>query len=68
MKKLAFLFVLILTTSFFPQQKYYTFSELKGMEDNNGNTHLFYRLYTYQKNSDPFADYIENSIHHLDVV
>ena len=67
MKKLAFLFVLILTTSFFPQQKYYTFSELKGMEDYNGNTHLFYRLYFYQHRNAPMDDYEENSIYHFDI-
>jgi hypothetical protein len=35
------------------------------MEDTNGNTHLFYRMYTFQKGGDPFSDYFENSIYHF---
>ena len=34
----------------FSQQKYYTFSELRGLKDHLGNTHLFYRLYNYEGN------------------
>jgi len=49
------------------QQRYYTFSELKGMEDTANNTHLFFRLYTFQKGDVPFSDYYENSIHHFDI-
>lgn len=37
------------------------------MEDSSGNTHLFYRMYTFQKDGVPFGDYYENSIHHLDM-
>ena len=66
MKKTAFLLILLLTSSIFAQQKYYTFSELKGMEDNNGETQLFYRLYFYQHRNAPMDDYEENSIYHLD--
>lgn len=42
------------------------FSELKGMEDQLGNTHLFYRIYLYQPGG-PIGDYYENSIYHFDL-
>jgi len=42
------------------------FSELKGMEDQQGNTHLFYRVYLYQPGG-PIGNYFENSIYHLDL-
>ena len=57
----------ILTSFISAQQKYYSFSELKGMEDNQGNTQLFYRLYDYEKRNAPLDDYEENSIYHMDV-
>ncbi len=41
-------FILLSPVYLFPQEKYYTFSELRGMEDSSGNTHLFYRLYYYK--------------------
>ncbi len=66
MKIFTFLLVILLTSSIFAQQKYYTFSELKGMEDISGNTQLFYRLYFYQHRNPPMDDYEENSIYHLD--
>jgi hypothetical protein len=49
------------------QEKYYTFSELKGMEDQSGNTHLFYRLYTFLEGEFPIGDYYQNSIYHFDL-
>lgn len=65
---LIFLFLFSNSSNLFAQQYYYTFSELRGMEDNSNNTHLFYRMYTYQKSgSIYFGDYIENSIHHFDL-
>ncbi len=67
MKTGLILFVLLFTSSSLPQQYYYTFSELNGMEDQSSNTHLFYRMFTYQKISEPFSDYIDNSIHHFDL-
>ena len=71
MKKIyTFILLFLISNSFnlFAQQYYYTFSELKGMEDNSNNTHLFYRMYTIQKSgSIIFGDYIENSIHHFDL-
>ena len=70
MKKIFLLTLLFLfSNSFnlFAQQHYYTFSELKGMEDNDNNTHLFYRLYTYQSRGPILDDYSENSIYHLDL-
>ena len=41
------------------------FSELKGMEDQQGNTHLFYRIYTSFEN-DPIYE-STNHIYHLDL-
>ena len=69
MKKILFLVFLLFSSNLFylfSQQYYYTFSELKGMEDSNNNTHLFYRLYTFQKGGSIIGDYYENSIYHLD--
>src|SRR3990170_4962485 len=46
MKKwVVFLFTIILTNSFSQTNVSPQFSELKGMEDQLGNTHLFYRIY-----------------------
>ena len=70
MKKISVLALLIFFTNhsnLFAQQHYYTFSELKGMEDSSGSTHLFYRLYTFQKGGSIIGDYYENSIHHFDL-
>ncbi len=44
------LLLIFISFSIYAQQKYYTFSELRGLEDNSGNTHLFYRLYNYEGN------------------
>ncbi len=64
---LALLFLFSNSFNLFAQQYYYTFSELKGMEDSNSDTHLFYRTYTVKEANSPFSNYIENSIHHLDI-
>jgi Secretion system C-terminal sorting domain len=42
--------LLISSLNIFSQQKYYTFSELRGMRDFSGISHLFYRLYYYEGN------------------
>lgn len=62
--KTKLLLLLLLISNIFAQQNYYTLSELNGMEDQNGNTHLFYRLYKYFEFPHIF---IENSIYHLDL-
>ncbi len=41
---------LLFISSLSAQQYYYTFYELKGMEDDSGNTQLFYRLYNFHYN------------------
>ena len=61
------LFLLLNSFNLFAQQYYYTFSELRGMEDNNNDTHLFYRMYRYQHGAPLMDDYSENSIYYLDV-
>ncbi len=66
MKTTLFIIILFLS-NLTAQQYYYTFSELKGMEDGNNDTHLFYRLYTFQKGGSIIGDYFENSIHHFDL-
>jgi Secretion system C-terminal sorting domain len=64
---LALLFLFSNSFNLFAQQYYYTFSELKGMEDSNSDSHLFYRMYTFKEADYPFSNYIENSIHHFDI-
>ena len=67
MKKIFTFIILLLFSNgsnLFAQQYYYTFSELKGMEDNNDNSHLFYRLYSYWEDELSFREM--NSIYHLD--
>jgi len=63
--KTIFAALLFLFISVNAQEKYYTFSELKGMEDQSGNTHLFYRLF-YSDSSEHSYE-TENSIYHLDL-
>ncbi len=65
MKKFLLLCLVIFSVDLFCQNINYTFSELKGMEDREGNTHLFYRKYFSQGN--PTNYYTENSIYHLDI-
>jgi Secretion system C-terminal sorting domain len=65
MKVSLLILILLYASLSFPQQRYYTFSELNGLDDSSGNTHLFYRLYyNYNKNNIYRS---ENSIYHLDL-
>ena len=58
MKKLSLFLAIILGSISYAQTKNYIISELRGMEDKNGNTHLFYR---------EGADYyIFNDVYHFD--
>jgi hypothetical protein len=67
MKKwVALLFVCFLVNSFSQTNISPQFSELKGMEDQLGNTHLFYRIYSLYI-SDPFYEY-NNDIFHFDIL
>ena len=66
MKRLLLVLTFILSTPLFPQNKNYTFSELRGMEDKNGNTHLFYMLYCYYQDTDLVET--DNDIYHLDLL
>ena len=66
MIKWVALFFICFITSISPQTTISPqFSELKGMEDQNGNTHLFYRIYTNFENP-PVYDW-SNHIFHLDL-
>ena len=65
MKRVIISIVFIFSSVIFPQNKYYTFSELRGIEDYSGNTHLFYRLYYSNINSSIYKT--ENSIYHLNL-
>ncbi len=53
MKKFGLLFVVVLSLTFSSQLSAQNvsphFSELKGMQDTQGNTHLLYRIYSYQQ-------------------
>lgn len=55
MKKFGLLFVVVLSLTFSSQLSAQNvsphFSELKGMQDAQGNTHLLYRIYSYQQGS-----------------
>ncbi|MCU0406281.1 MAG: hypothetical protein MUE64_04785 [Ignavibacteriaceae bacterium] len=67
MKKwVALLFVCIYANGFSQTNISPQFSELKGMEDQLGNTHLFYRIYTSYTN-DPFYN-MTNDIYHFDLI
>ncbi len=61
MKKLTFLLLL----TFCNIADASVFTELKGMEDSSGNTHLFYRIYTLLPGE--FGDGFDNSIYHFDL-
>ncbi len=65
MKRVILLLTFLFSSIIFPQNKYYTFSELRGMEDQSGNTHLFYRLY-YNNEVPNYTD-MSNNIYHLDI-
>ena len=67
MKKwVAFLFICFLANSFSQTNISPQFSELKGMEDQLGNTHLFYRIYEEFSNQYDFS--MDNNIYHWDLV
>ena len=67
MGKISILFIVIILCSFrsvvFAQNVSPYFSELKGMEDNQGNTHLLYRIHSYMRNS--IAESASNNIYNL---
>jgi len=66
MKKWVVLIIACLFTNILSQTNISPqFSELKGMEDQLGNTHLFYRVYTSYTN-DPFYN-MTNDIYHFDL-
>ena len=67
MKKwVAFLFICLSTNSFSQTNISPQFSELKGMEDQLGNTHLFYRIYNSLLKIHLFTHW-SNHIYHLDL-
>ena len=70
MKVLRYLFIVILLLvlqAALPAQNISPqFSELKGMEDAQGNTNLFYRIYSYELLK-PSGFYEDNSLYHLDL-
>ncbi len=57
---------LIFAAQAFPQSADSTFSDLRGMEDYDGNTHLFYRFYTRSGNDTSYST--NNSIYQYDIV
>jgi hypothetical protein len=67
MKKwVALLFVCFLANSFSQTNVLPQFSELKGIEDQLGYTHLFYRVYSHIENF-PIYSYTYNDVYHLDL-
>jgi hypothetical protein len=65
MKKWVVLFFICCLTNNFSQTSISPqFSELKGMEDQQGNTHLFYRIHTFSQN--PISHW-SNHIYHWDL-
>ena len=64
--KACVLFVLVIFTSnTFSQNVSPQFSELKGMEDQQGNTHLLYRIYSVEIIGAGIYEY--NSLYHFDI-
>ncbi len=61
---LYFFFILLFSTGF-AQSVGPNISRLNGMEDFNGNTHLFYRIYTFSGNS--YNNTSNNSVYHFDL-
>ena len=61
----AFLFIFYLVNSFSQTNISPQFSELKGMEDQQSSTHLFYRVYSREVTPWGFKD--ENAIYHFDL-
>jgi hypothetical protein len=66
MKKI-FLVGLLFISNLIAQQNYYTFYQLKGVEDQTNNTQLFYKMYNFQNIGAPFPDYFTGSTYHFDV-
>ncbi|MCU0414552.1 MAG: T9SS type A sorting domain-containing protein [Ignavibacteriaceae bacterium] len=67
MKKWVVLIIACLFTNILSQTNISPqFSELKGMEDQLGNTHLFYRIYSLNENF-PIYFYTYNDVYHLDL-
>ncbi len=67
MKKILILSLLFIS-NLSAQQYYYTYSELKGLEDQSNNTHLFYRLFYYKLVGPPFGTVQSNSIYRYDPI
>jgi hypothetical protein len=66
--KLIFVLILVLLYSSSLSQDKREFSDLCGLEDKNGNTHLFYRIYELKENQNFSNDGYEiNNIYHLDI-
>jgi hypothetical protein len=63
----AFLFICYLATNFPQTNISPQFSELKGVEDQQGNTHLFYRIY-HKIVYSPYEDEYSNHIFHYDLI
>ncbi len=66
MKRLSVIVVsLFCSLQVFSQERFYTFNSLDGLEDKEGNTHLFYRKYYLYHTEANHSD--ENSIYRYDV-
>ena len=66
MKKwIPFLFICVFTNSFPQTNISPQFAELKGMEDQQENTHLFYRIYNVV--TDEYSTVKFMSVYHLDI-
>ena len=64
MKLAGFIFVFLYCTLLYSQVDT-TFTELRGMEDSQGNTHLFYRKHSLNQGVDYHVEY--NDIYHLNL-
>jgi len=60
------LFIILLFLSNLSAQQYHTFSELKGMEDQLGETNLFYRLYYYWSGNGTYGPSESHSIYRFE--
>lgn len=60
-----FFFLLLFPSTGFTQNVGPIFNQLRGMEDFNGNTHLFYRIYTFS--GDSYINTSNNSVYHFDL-
>ena len=68
MKAFILFVLLIFTSNTFSQNVSPQFSEPKGMEDQSGNTHLFYRIYTSSFDSVTYWPVSSNNIYHFDLL